>query len=232
MDGNMGNGLGQRVALQSVGLGVAEGVSIITSLGVVAFADQIAGKPLQAVSKMLARTVVEPYLEKIEAGLSAVCKLEECKQDEKFSRSERAEALAHNLIVFGASWAAAMGSKIAARKFCNEHLGISAHEPDAPWWKFWKMNKADRLIFAADEGVHYGSLLLLNTGAAKHTDDMIRATTDLLMKCGMEEKKAHELATYTYVWEMPNVLGFAAGVGAIYQANKWGWMNGGGHGHA
>lgn len=218
--------MGQRVALQSVGLGIAEGVSIAASLGVVAFADQIAGRPLQAVSKMLSRTVIEPYLEQIENSIGAVCKLDECKKDESLSRSERAEALAKTIIVFGTSWAAAMGSKIASRKFCNESLGIVSHEHEGPWWQFWKMNKADRLIFAADEGVHYGSLLLMNTGTARYTDDMIRSTTDLLVKCGMEEKKAHELATYTYVWEMPNILGFAAGVGAIYKANKWGWMNG------
>jgi hypothetical protein len=206
----------------------AEGVSMITSLGVVAVLDQVASKPLKSASKFLSKTIIEPHIETLESIIGRLCKLDECKVDESKSKSERAERLAHITIVFSAAWAISMAFKMVTRhlltKDIPEHNPHSAkYRPHPDDKKFLGMSRHEWKLWGADEAVHYGSLLLLNTGAAKLTDEMIRTNTRILTKCGLSEQKAHELSSMAWIWEFPNVLGAAAGIGVISKYNNHNW---------
>ncbi len=222
MIGSNGKPIGRNIGLESLGFAVAEGVSMLTALGVVACADQVAPKIVNGTADVLANTVVLPLLDPIEHTLDRACKLEECKRDPDVPREERAKHLAKTLVVFGASWATAMIFKIETRRYMNRSFDIpSDTRPDAKWWEFWKLSRKEFMILAADEGVHYGALGLLNTSAAHTTDQVIRSTRNMLMKCGVPEDKAQELSAYTMIWEMPNFLGLLAGLGAIYATHKY-----------
>lgn len=210
-------------ATESMGLGIAEMVSIGVSLGVVGIADQVAPSMLKGCSKAVGK-ILEPYLDNIENGLKKVCKLEECQPNLELPREQRAENLAKTMIVFSSAWALSMVAKIATRKVFNKlsDNNVGTKEIVKTGSKFKDFlneyiipDKHDRHVFYWDEGVHYGSLLLLNTGAAKYTDDMIKSTSNVLQKCGLSQKKANELAAMGIIWEVPNVLGWLAGAGRI-----------------
>lgn len=214
---------------------VAEFVSMGVSLGVVGVADQVAPNMLKSATKAIAKTVIEPYLDTIEGMMQRFCKLEECKIDTSKSREQRAEELAHVTVVFSAAWVISMAAKLATRRFLTNK--IPAHDPDSPHYRphkddqkvlavkplFKGVSKHELKLFGADEGIHYGSLLLLNTGAAKVTDELIRASTNILVKCGMPEKKAHELSSMAMIWELPNFLGLLAGLGVVSKYNNHDW---------
>lgn len=218
---------------EGVGFSVAELVSMGTSLGVVAVADQVAPDLLKTASKALSKVVFEPYLESIERALGTVCKLEECKVDVNEDRQKRAEKLAHTSIVFGSAWALSMVAKFATRRVMNHAFDIK----DKPIAKTgnWFMDKIafkvlhpdEWKIGAADELVHLGSLITVNTAAAKMTDEMIRTNTSILTKCGIPEKKAHEISSMAMIWELPNFLGLLAGLGVISHkhGHDWGQRN-------
>lgn len=223
-----------KIGLESLGFTIAEGVQMLTSLGVVAVADQVAPGVISDVSKTLGKIVVQPLLDPIEATMGALCKLEECKKNDQLTREQRAEQIAKVLVVFGASWAAGFIAKVQTRRGLNKAFGVAVEETKGHWWEFWKLTRKEKIIMLSDEGVHYGALLLANTAAAGPTDDMIRASTNMLVKCGMPKEKAHELAAYTMIWEVPNFLGLAAGLGGIYATHKYpgalGIKNGNGNG--
>lgn len=204
----------QKFLLESAGFSVAEMVSIGVSLGVIAVADQVAPSLLKTASRCVSKTCIEPHLDTIERSLKKVCKLEECQPDQTKSREERAENLAHTLILFSAAWVAAMASKIATRRAMIKLSGELVHRDPAQRW--YGLSSEEKLIMTLDEGVHYGSLLLFNTGAAKHTDAMINATSSMLQSCGVPEKKAKEISGMAMIWELPNVLGMVAGMAGIY----------------
>lgn len=209
----------QNIGLESSGFAVAEFVSMATSLGVVGIADTIAPGFLKTVTKAIGKTCIEPFLDPIENTVSGLCKLEECKIDKTKSREQRAEDLAYTMVVFSTAWAASMLAKIQTRRGMNRLLGIE--EPLHT--SLFKLTKAEKIIIGLDEGVHYGSLLLLNTSAAHYTDDMIRTTTGLLQKLGLPERKAKELSSMAMIWELPNILGLFAGIGGIVGKHKHGW---------
>ena len=206
----------------------AELASIAVSLGVVGVADEVAPNLIKKGSKALSKAIIEPNLDTIERILGKFCKLEECKIDPNQGNAERAERLAHISIVFGAAWASAMLTKFLTRRYLTRK--IPEHDPTSSRYKYhpddekvWGVTKHEWKLFGADEGVHYGSLLLFNTGAAKVTDELIRTCTRILVKCGVPEKKAHELSSMAWIWEVPNLLGAAAGVGVISQYNNHNW---------
>lgn len=205
-------------ALESAGFAVAEGVSMATALGVVAIADQLFPSVVNGAADVLAKVVIEPNLDFIEKTINRVCKLEECKRDESIPREERAHSLAKTGVVFTASWAASMAAKLATRRVLNHSFGIQDH---SGWDNKWAPTRKEWIILAADEPVHYGSLILANTAAASTTDTFIRSTQGVLEKCGVPKDKAHELASYTMIWEMPNFMGLLAGIGAIYATHKY-----------
>lgn len=236
-----GNGkvsVANAIGAESFGFAGAEVASMATSLGVIAVADTlIPEKLMKNVSKAVGKVCIEPFLEQIEKGMGAVCKLDECKADEKLSREERAENLARTMMIFGAAYISSMKMKVWTRRVANHHMGFHEELPkqlakDAPlldkvmhevmFWKKW--SPYEQMIIAADEGVHIGSLFLLNNQLAPYTDDMIRSTTGILEKTmGWSHKKSHEVATTAWVWEAPNLLGLMAGMGAIAGKHKYGW---------
>lgn len=205
------------IAMESVGFAVAEGVSMATALGVVAVADQIAPGIINGAAHVVSKGFVLPFLDPIEKGLGKICHLEECKRDDSIPREERAERLAKTLVVFGVAWVASMAAKLETRRLMNRSLGVD----DPHQGSFFHLSRKEAIIVGTDEVVHYGSLLAANTMGASVTDDFIRTTQGVLEKCGVPKEKAHELAAYTMVWEMPNLLGLLAGLGAVYATHKY-----------
>ena len=210
----------KNIRTEGLCLGAAELVSVGVSLGVVGVADTIAPNLIKSCSKSIGK-IIEPHLDNIEKFLSTVCKLEECQPDPNKSRQERAETIGKTCVVFGAAWALSLAAKLATRKRMNEAFGLSVKAPRTGLWykdffnDYLKPSAHDTNVLKWDEGVHYGSLLLLNTVGAKYTDDMLHSTSKVLQKCGMSKTKADELAAMGIIWELPNILGFVAGVGAI-----------------
>jgi hypothetical protein len=213
-----------KIVAESGGFAVAELVSMGVSLGVVGLADQVAPGLLKSASQVVAKTCIEPFLDPIENTLGTVCKLKECQPDKNKSREERSEAIAKTVLVFSAAWAASMAAKLYTRGKINEWAGISNHKvPTSGNWFKDQFNSIaaelkdpnTRRIFLMDEGIHYGSILMMNTVGAPVTDEMINSTAKVLTKCGMSENKAKEVSSMAIVWELPNLLGMAAGIGTI-----------------
>lgn len=201
------------IAKESGGFALAEMVSMSTSLLVVGIADTIAPNMLKDVSKFVGKHVIEPFLDPIENTLGTVCKISECQPDKTKSRAERAENLAKTMIVFSAAWATSMAAKIATRRVFNRAVGIA--DEAVPAGGLLSANEKRILLY--DEGLHYGSIILMNTAGAKVTDELITSSTNVLKKVGVPEKKAKELSSMAIIWELPNLLGMAAGIGAIFQ---------------
>lgn len=201
---------------------------MLTSLGVVAMADSIAPKAVDSATKIVAKTFILPHLESIEKGIRTVCHIKECQPDEKIPPEKRAEDLARAVVLFTPAWLISMAAKVGTRRLMNKHYGI--HDPgirpseSGKKQPFWYMTPIERRIFLADEGVHYGSLIYFNTRGADYTHDLIQATSKMLQdQTGMSERKAHDIASMTMIWELPNLLGLGAGLGVIYGKHKYGW---------
>ncbi len=201
------------IAKESGGFALAEMVSMSTSLLVVGVADTLAPNLIKDVSKFVGKHVIEPFLEPIESTLGTLCKLKECQPDKTKTRAERAESLAKTMIVFSTAWATSMLAKIATRRLFNRAVGIA--DEAVPAGGLLSANEKRILLY--DEGVHYGSILLMNTVGAGMTDEMINSSTNILTKAGIPEKKAKELSSMAIIWELPNLLGMAAGIGGIFQ---------------
>lgn len=225
-------------ALESGGFLIAEAVSILAGLGTVAATDLVIPKSaMKYGAQVLGKAVVEPFLDQIDYVSSKICKLDECKPDADETREQRAERFGKVIIVFGAAYAISMAAKLFTRRAWNEHHNIIEDLP-APisrkevgtwnWIKhhatFQSVSPKEKMIFAADEGVHYASLYLLNNQAAPLTDAMIRKSTKLIHDTtGLSEEKSHEISTMAWVWDAPNILGAVAGIGAIAGAHFKGW---------
>lgn len=232
----------RNIAVESGGFAVAEVGSAAVDLGVVGLIDLIIPKPVvEYGSQILAKYVIEPILDPIEKGITKVCKLEECQVDETKSREERAQKIGRDMIVFGTAGAVAFVSKLLIRRGWNEHFGIVEHNPakftlkDAggvmPWishhLRLDFMSPHEKMIMLADEGVHMTSLWLANNQMAPLTDKIIRHTSDILQSgTGMDKEKADDVSKMFAIWELPNLIGTAAGMGAIAGSHIKGWPNG------
>jgi hypothetical protein len=213
-----GKSAAAKVGLETAGLGIAEMLSSATSVGVFAYADKIFPGTVKDVTDVVVK-IIEPHLDTVEKTIGAVCRLEECKPDYTKSRHERAEKMAHNLVLFGAAFVPSIIVKLATRRGINELVGLGDQHK---WWKVWRLNKHDGTVFLWDEGIHIGSMILLNTGTAKFTDKLIKDSTPLIQKIfGVSETKAHDIASMTMIWELPNMLGLIAGTGAIAHKHLW-----------
>lgn len=204
----------QKFVMESGGFAVAEIVGAVVGLGIVGVADKVAPGLVKSTTQAISAVAIEPYLDNIEWVLGKVCKLEECKVDKTKTRQERAERLARAITLFGAAWVPSLAAKIATRRGINAVCGMG---DKAPWWNVLKANEHDKALFWWDEGVHYGSMVLLNTTktGAGLSDEMLRSTTNLLQKIGFSENTAHDMAAMAVIHELPNFLGFSAGVGKI-----------------
>jgi hypothetical protein len=217
-----------KIGSESAGFALAELASMGVSLGVVGVMDSVAPETQKKLYKTLGKVVFEPILDNLEWGLSKICRLEECKIDTTKSKEERAEQWARTTVIFGAAWAAAMGTKKWTRAKWNKAvLGDGFVQPlpktGSKLKDFMQFDNHEQVIFGLDEGVHYGSLLLMNTAAAPVTDDMIRSSKSVLMKCGVGERKAQELSDWVMIWELPNLLGMAAGIAGIAGIHNKQW---------
>lgn len=225
-----------KIALESGGFLVSEMAQAVVGVGVVAVADLVIPKPiLSAATQTVSKLVVEPFLDPIEAGLSKMCRLQECKLDNDKPREQRAEAIAKTMIVFGTAYAASMLTKLHVRREWNKHFKITTDDHIIPpaanatsWQKvkhyssFSHWTPQEKVIFAADEGIHLGSLFLINNTLAPYTDQAIKTTSSLIQKVtGCSEQKAHEVSSMAWVWEAANGLGAIAGIGVIAGNHKF-----------
>src|SRR5690606_12399918 len=149
--------------------------------------------------------LIEPHLELFEGIIARLCKLKECQVNYDTPREERAKNLSNILIKFGAAWIPSMIVKIALRRGINEVTGFG---DGSAWWNVAKANQHDWSIMAADEGIHYGSMFVLNatTTGAGLSDDMIDASRNVLIRLGVPRKNASEIATMGVIHEFPNML--------------------------
>ena len=216
---------------ETVGFGAAEFTGIVASLGTVAILDQLIPKEIMHhASQVVAKTCIEPFFDTIEKGLSK-CKSEECKVDKNKSHEERAEIYAKTLIIFASSLVASLGLKLLTRRQMNNILlGKTSvqHKPAEEGMNFLRKRLHDinpanwspeeRMILFADEGVHLGlgGLMLFSDKGAGLSDDMINSTQRILGKCGIPEDKAKQIADMAVIWELPNIAGALAGIGAIF----------------
>lgn len=215
--GGNGNPTTGKLWQQLSGLGAAEMVGAAVSVGVIAFADTVAPGAMKSTTKAISKIVVEPFLDTWESGLKFFCKLKECQPDMTKSRQERAESIAHTLVVFGAALAPSLAAKIATRRGINQLCGMGDGQK---WWNVFKANHDDRKVFYWDEGLHIGSALLLNTAGAKLSDGIIDTTSSVLQKTlGWDKKRSGDVATLLTVYELPNFIGLAAGGGAIVHSH-------------
>ena len=230
----------ENIAIESGGFLVAEGVSIAAGLGTVAIADKIIPKPLLDYgSQILGKVVAEPLLDTYDSLAAKFCKLEECKHDKDESRAVRGQKLGRGMIVFGTAYLVGLGTKLITRRAWNDHHGFKENHPaklpkGTPFGRkiehvarFDYMSPHEKMIFLADEGVHYGALYLMNNQLAPCTDHLIRGTTSFIHKTtGFDEKKSHEIASVVWIWDAANILGAAAGIAAIAGAHAKGWPKG------
>ncbi len=223
----------KNIALESGGFAAAELASMGVSLGVVAIFDKVMPQSLMdKATNAIAKVVIEPYLDTIEKTL-AKCHLEECQTDEKKSREERACRLARGVFVFGSAYLISLGVKFFARSKVNKWTGVDRSKSSASNATFWDKayshipilgsTRDANMIMLADEAVHIGSLIYLNTTASKFTDEHIDKMASTLEKLGMSHKKAKEVASMAMVWEVPNALGMMAGGVAIAGKHTKDW---------
>jgi hypothetical protein len=197
----------------------AECASIAVNLGVVAVLDQLIPKEIMHhAAQVVAKTCIEPFQDVIERQMKKFAKLDDFKVDEKKTKEERAEMYAHALMVFGSAWIISWGAKLWTRAHLNAR-GTEAAENISLAKKINPLNWSleDVAIVAADEGVHYGSILAMATNdkLATTADEKIQSLTNVLEKTGISREKAKELASYAVIYELPNALGMFAGMGVI-----------------
>lgn len=222
----------RNIGLESAGFAAAEGASMVTSLGVVAVMDKVVPKSLMdKATGIVSKIFIEPHLDFIERNL-ARCHLEECQVDETKTREERARRLANGVLIFGTAYGFSLAAKFGARKYANKLTGVSEPDIAAGATLFEKIKshipfigytRDANMIAFADEAVHLGSLVYLNTKASQFTDDHIKSLSNTLEKLGVSKEKAKEVSTMVMVWEIPNFLGLMAGEAAISGKHIKGW---------
>lgn len=221
--------------------GLAEVVSEGVWLGLVAIEDKlIPPKLLKHASQAVGKFLVEPYLlDMLEGFLGKACRLEECKIDMSKPREERAEDMAKMMLLYIPAATIAWEAKIRARRFFNQSMHVDAeHNTKVPadasvlkklsyWIPGVQWSPQERMIAIADEGMHLGSMYVMNNQMAPCTDQMIRSTSSMIEKIsGATPKKAHELATAAWVWAVPNVIGAMGGSLAIAGKHLGDWPTG------
>lgn len=180
----------------------AEVLSIGVSVGAFTFIDEIAPHTVDKVSRVIAKTCVEPYLETIEKGMRSICHSKDCQVDPRKPREERALAYARYLTRFGASFAVGIISEPLIRTGLNK------------WWKV-KNPASNVRVLSLDKTVHLGALAIVNTIGAKQTDAVIDTTSSILQKTlGWSPERSKKAADGTIRWEASNL--FSAVVTSFY----------------
>jgi len=222
----------RNVGYELTGFATGEITSMGVGLGVVAVMDKVVPKPVRdKACEIIAKTFVEPHLDFIEKKL-ALCHLPECQVDETKTREERAHRLASGIYTFGTAYLVALAAKFATRESVNRLLKVPKTEaPTGPGiWNKVKpyipivdSSRDANMITFADEAVHFGSLIYLNTKGSPMTEDHINKMSSILQKAGMSKEKARDVSTMAMVWEVPNFLGMLSGSAAIVGKHTKGW---------
>lgn len=198
------------------GLAAAEILSSSIAIGAIAYADKLAPKLVESATDGVSKLVVQPLLPFFENLITNVCRLDACKIDTTKSKEEQAHMISRAIVLGLGSVLPAMAIKVALRRGINEAVGLG---DENPWWHIHKWNDHDKKLAVWDEGVHYGSLIVMNTIVPQPTDIMIKHTSDMMQKLfGWSKKRADESAIMAVAHEIPNLLGLMAGVGAIAHA--------------
>lgn len=208
----------QKIRRETLGMGLAEFSSAVFSIGTVAVLEDLSPKLTKATTKFLARYIFVPYLDYAENTLGYVCRLKECQPDQTKSREERAENLARATMLFVPAFVTSWAAKIATRKLTNKFLKVEDHAPpqSRKWWELHKMMSGkDWTVIGLDEGVHLGAIWLVNAGVPDISDGMLRTTQRIFEKAGVPKEKAKDMASMLVIWELPNVMGWLAGVGGV-----------------
>lgn len=216
-----GNGIKGKTGLQTISMAVAEGVCGVVSLGALYYMDKLAPRETGYVKKVLSKNIVQPLLPVVDTAdymLSGLWK-HSYEERKKMGAADRATEVTENLFNYGLSGGLGLAAKIIVRDHLNAKLGVPMSKSHG-----WS-------VLAVDEGMHIGTIVLMDTALSKKTNDVKEGISCMLQKsANMEKKKADELANYTVVWELPNAVGFLSGITAIYGGNKYGWFGGkGGH---
>lgn len=239
-DDNNGNGksdVAGKIAKELGGFAVAELTSIGASWGVYTFIDELAPKTMKAVSSVVAKVCIEPFLDKIESGLR-ICKSHDCKPDMNKSRHERAQQYAHFLTRFVVSAGAGVVTELAVRQISNKLSGLEPVKHRAGWvpkWvpdsvANWIPKKHDAIVVGLDKGSQLGAIIAINHTFADKSDTLLAETSNLLQKTlGWSKERADKSADVTVRWEIPNVFSYVLTSGYIAGRHLLGK---GGNGHS
>lgn len=205
---------------ESLGLLLSELASEGVGAAVFSGADYIVPGAVKSASRAVGNGIA-PHLGFIERTLHKACKLKGSLPDMTQAPHVRSEHWGRLFVLFAVSWVASMAAKLTMRQWCNREFKVD-HEKEPPngnWFHdkvlYRNMNKHDWKVVTADEGVHLGSLIVMNTVAAKYTDRVIATIAKILEGLRVKPQKASEMAGYGTVWLVPNALGTLAGLGVI-----------------
>lgn len=197
-------------------------------------------KQLDNWAHFLGKHLVEPYLlDGYESVSKQVCHLKECRIDTSKSRDERAVDAARTMIVYTPPLALSLVAKNEIRHWvhdrfkhpstpqCTATLNPTLKQQAYSKIPFIGWSPTDRMIGLADEGVLLGSMYVMGNQLSGVSDEMIKSLTGVMKKTfGMSEKKAHELATGTTMWAIPDAMGFLAGSAVIMGKHLRDWPSG------
>jgi hypothetical protein len=206
------------------GFTIAELASEGTWLLLAAVTTAVPDKIMDGATKTVGKYVVEPMLDPLEALVTKVCHLEECKIDKNESREVRAQHLARAMIVFTPAWAGSWAVKLLVR---HELQPEAKRKEDKARKEDKVFSPSANMIITADEITQLGSMYVLNNQLAPASDEMIRSLTRISQKVlGVSEKRAHEFASTVVVWAVPNAIGMIGASAAIMGKHLYDWPKG------
>lgn len=191
---------------------VAEFACSAVSFGALAYIDKLCPKQMEKVKQFVAEECIQPLLvpiETIEKYTFANIEGDVFKERQKLHPRLRAKEISNTLIDYGLAFGAGGLAKFGTRFGLESMLGIDPGHKE--------LGKS----ILCDEGVHFGSTLLMNCPLfADKTRGAIDTVACVLGKCfGMPDETARRMANGAILWEVPNMIGFLAQLGMIYRHN-------------
>ena len=202
-----GKSRGRNCTSEIGGFVLAEGLGMGVALGAM-YAMQHAPKPLIDIPSTMLGKLMEPVQPQIEKIMRFFCKLEECKPDESKPVSERSKDLARVVIMGSTAMVANWWVKLRFRRYWNEKMGLKDSHEGGNIFNFSKWTPEEKMLFFADEGVHYLAMgVMPSAPMAKYTDPLIRRMTKAMEDLGWSKQDAHENAVLIALHEIPNLIG-------------------------
>lgn len=213
-----------KVTRQSVGLGIGEGVGDVVGFGLIFGAHRIFPGVTQRFVNFVSRRLVLPHLAGVERVVDYFVNLEgpeNAAQRKALSPEQNAEKITELAVDTVGSFVPGWWSKNVARNYVDGYMGITREKTSVTQYlrKNWQ-------IVLADEGVHFGSILL---GNSLFKDEMAVLRNMLekgARKAGFSEEEAKKFAWAVGVWVFPNALGLGA---AVTMSAALEWYRGGHH---